>query len=203
MSFLTKEQIHKIGFAKVGDHVFISDKTSFYNPSKISMGSYVRIDDFCVFSAGSGGIELGDSVHISSFVTLIGEAKIKIGTYCGLSSKVSVFSSNDDFSGLSLPGVKILIPEKFRNVINRPVIFEDYTGIGTLSVVLPGVTISEGTMVGSLSLVRKDLKPWSIYSGNPLRFIKKRSQEMLRFIPELKKMREDGSIEVYEYGVDS
>jgi galactoside O-acetyltransferase len=201
MPFLTKEKLYKIGFASLGENVFISDKASFYNPSNISIGSYIRIDDFCVLSAGSGGIELKDFVHIGCQSSLIGEAKIKMGTYCGLSSKVSVFSSNDDFSGISLPGVKILIPEKFRNVITKPVIFDDYTGVGTLSVVLPGVTISEGTMVGSLSLVRKDLKPWSIYSGNPLRFVKKRSREMLRFIPQLKKMWEEGLIEVDDYGV--
>ena len=198
MPFLTKEQLGKIGFAKLGEHVFISDKASFYNPRAISIGSHVRIDDFTVFSAGSGGIEIGDSVHIACFASLIGDAKIKIGTYCGLSSKVSVYSSNDDFTGLSLPGVKVLIPDEFRNVINKPVVFEDYTGIGTLSVVMPGVTVSEGAMVGALSLVRKNLKPWSIYSGNPLRFIKKRNQEMLKFIPELKRMRDEGLIKDYD-----
>lgn len=198
MPFLAREKIKRIGFASVGEHVYISDKASFYNPSAISIGSHVRIDDFTVFSAGSGGIEIGDSVHIACFASLIGDAKIKIGTYCGLSSKVSVYSSNDDFTGLSLPGVKVLIPDEFRNVINKPVVFEDYTGIGTLSVVMPGVTINEGAMVGALSLVRKDLKPWSIYSGNPLRFIKKRNQEMLKFIPELKRMRDEGLIKDYD-----
>jgi len=53
-------------------------------------------------------------------------------------------------------------------------------------VVLPGVTIGEGTVVGAFSFVRKSLKPWGIYIGNPLRYVKKRSKDMLQFIPELK-----------------
>lgn len=198
MPFLTKEQLNKIGFAKLGEHVFISDKASFHNPSKISLGSYVRIDDFCVFSAGHGGIELGDFVHIGCFASMIGEAKIKIGNYSGVSSKVAVYSSSDDFSGHSMPGVQVVIPDEFRHLTHKPVIFEDYTGVGTLCVVLPGVTIREGAMVGALSIIRKSLKPWSIYSGNPLRFIKSRSQEMLKFIPQLEKMRAEGLLKDYD-----
>lgn len=186
MPYLSREQIIEIGFAKVGEHVFISDKASFHNPSNISMGSYIRIDDFCILSAGSGGIELGDYVHIACYTSLIGEAKIKMGFYCGLSSKVSVYSSSDDFSGHSLPSVKLL-QEKYRNVTDKPVTFEDYSTVGASCVVLPGVTVGEGAIVGALSFVRKSLKPWSIYSGNPIRFIRKRSQDMLQLIPEIKK----------------
>jgi galactoside O-acetyltransferase len=184
MAFLSKTEIEKIGFASVGEHVFISDKASFYNPARISIGNFVRIDDFCVFSAGSGGIELGNFIHITCYVSLIGEAKIKIGNFCGLSTKVAVFSSNDDFSGHSMFGAKLIL-EVHRDVISKPVIFEDYTAIGAMSVILPGVTIQEGSVVGAFSFIRKSIKPWGIYTGNPVRFIKKRSKEMLQFIPEL------------------
>jgi dTDP-4-amino-4,6-dideoxy-D-glucose acyltransferase len=187
MAFLTTEQIDKIGFAQVGKEVYISDKATFYNPSHISMGSHIRIDDFCIFSAGRGGIEIGDFVHITCYVSLIGEEKIKIGNFCGLSSKVAVFSSNDDYSGESLLGAKI-IQEKHRNVTNKPVIFEDYTTVGAMSLILPGVTIGEGSVVGAFSFVRKSIKPWGIYFGNPLKFIKKRSKKMLEYIPEMKEL---------------
>jgi dTDP-4-amino-4,6-dideoxy-D-glucose acyltransferase len=198
MPFLTKEQLNKIGFANLGENVFISDKASFYNASRISLGSYVRIDDFSVLSAGSGGIELGDFVHIGCQSSLIGEAKIKMDFYSGLSSKVSIYSSNDDFSGVSLPGVKTIIPEDFRKLTIRPVTLQSYTIIGSNSVILPGVTVGEGAVVGALSFVRKDCKPWFTYSGNPLRRLRRRSQEMLKFIPELIKMRKNGLIDVYE-----
>lgn len=203
MAFLRREQLYEMGFASLGEHVFISDKASVHNSSKISIGNYVRIDDFCVLSAGSGGIELSDFVHIGCQSSLIGEAKIKMGFYSGLSSKVSLYSSNDDFSGISLPGVKIFIPEQFRKLTIKPIILENYTIIGSNSVVLPGVTIGEGAVVGALSFVRKNCKPWFTYSGNPLRSISRRNKEMLKFIPELKKMREDGLIKLPLYGIES
>lgn len=198
MPFLTKEQLDKIGFLSIGKHVFISDKASFHNASKISIGNYVRIDDFCVFSPGNGGIEIGNFVHIGCYVSLIGEGKIKLGNFCGLSSKVAVYSSNDDFSGISMPGVKVVIPDRFRNITNKPVTFEDYTGVGTMSVILPGVTIREGAMVGALCFVRKSLKPWYIYGGNPLIPLTKRNQHMLQYIDELKVMLSEGLIKDYD-----
>lgn len=198
MPFLTRDQLSKIGFAKIGEHIFISDKASFHNPGNISLGDYIRIDDFCVFSAGTGGIELGDFIHIGCSSTLIGDGKIKMGNFSGVSSQVAIYSSSDDFSGHSMPGVRVVIPDEFRHLDNKPVTFGDYTGIGTHSVVLPGVTISEGAMAGAMSLVRKSLKPWSLYTGNPLRFLKSRSKDMLRFIPEMEKMRKEGLIKNYD-----
>lgn len=198
MPFLSREQLQNIGFASIGDHVFISDKASIHTPSRISIGNYVRIDDFCVLSAGSGGIEFGDFIHIACQSSLIGDAKIKMGNFTGMSSKVSIYSSSDDFSGRSMQGMKVVIPDEFRDLNSKPVIFEDYSGMGTMCVVLPGVTIGEGTMVGAFSMVRKSLKPWGIYSGNPLRFVKKRSQNMLKYTTELKKMRAEGLLKDYD-----
>lgn len=198
MPFLSKDQLQKIGFAKMGEHVFISDKVSFHNPSHIALGDYVRIDDFCVFSAGSGGIELSDFVHIGCASTLIGDGKIKIGRFSGVSSNVAIYSSSDDFSGHFMPGIRVIVPDEFRHLDNKPVIFEDYTGVGTRSVVFPGVTLHEGAMAGAMSLVRKSLKPWSIYSGNPIRFIGSRSRDMLKFISEFEKKYKEGSLKSYD-----
>jgi galactoside O-acetyltransferase len=54
--------------------------------------------------------------------------------------------------------------------------------IGAGSVVLPGVTIGEGAAVGALSLVRKDVPPYAIVAGNPMRTLGQRSEERLRLL---------------------
>lgn len=46
-SFYTDKELKKIGLKSYGGDVLISKKTSFYNPSQISLGHHVRIDDFC------------------------------------------------------------------------------------------------------------------------------------------------------------
>ncbi|MCE9680634.1 acyltransferase, partial [Shewanella sp. AS1] len=62
MAQLAREVIDSMGFATVGENVLISDRASFYNCPGISLGSNVRIDDFCVVSAGAGGIYIGNHV---------------------------------------------------------------------------------------------------------------------------------------------
>ena len=37
------------------------------------------------------------------------------------------------------------------------------------AVILPGVTIGEGAVVGANSVVDRNLKPWTIYHGNPVK----------------------------------
>lgn len=54
MGFYTREQLEKKGFKSIGENVLISDKTSIYSPQNISIGNNVRIDDYCVLSAGGG-----------------------------------------------------------------------------------------------------------------------------------------------------
>ena len=45
--------------------------------------------------------------------------------------------------------------------------------------IMPGVTLAEGTSVGAMSLVRKSTEAWSIYVGNPAKKIKDRSKELI------------------------
>jgi acetyltransferase-like isoleucine patch superfamily enzyme len=183
MGFLTKAQIDAIGFKSIGINVLISDKSSIYNPQNISIGSNVRIDDFCILSAGEKGIEIGNYIHIACYVSLLGSELIKLYDFIGISSRTAVYSSSDDYSGNFLTGPTIDV--KFKNVDNRPVVFHSHSIIGVGSVILPGVEIGEGTAVGALSLVSKNLNSWSIYSGTPARFMKTRSKKMLDFIDKL------------------
>lgn len=181
MAYLNSEQLKSMGFASIGTNVLISDKASIYNAQKIKIGSNVRIDDFCIISAGEHGIEIGNFVHIACYVSLIGNELIKVQDFVGISSRTAVYSSSDDYSGNFLMGPTI--PNQYKNVDSRPVVFENHTVIGAGSVILPGVTVAEGTAVGALSLVSKNLEAWSIYIGSPIKFIKPRAKEMLQYVP--------------------
>lgn len=181
MAYLNSEQLKAMGFASIGTNVLISDKASIYNARKIKIGSNVRIDDFCIISAGEHGIEIGNFVHIACYVSLIGNELIKVQDFVGISSRTAVYSSSDDYSGNFLMGPTI--PNQYKNVDSRPVVFENHTVIGAGSVILPGVTVAEGTAVGALSLVSKNLEAWSIYIGSPIKFIKPRAKEMLQYVP--------------------
>ena len=177
--FYTKEQLSEIGFKSIGDNVLISDKSSIYNAKNIEIGSNVRIDDFCILSAGEGGIKIGNYVHVACYAHLIGSGQIIVDDHSQISGKVSIYSSSDDFSGDFLIGPTV--PKEFTNVRNLTVHLKKYVILGCNAVVLPGVTIEEGSAIGALSLVSKSLPGYGIYGGNPLKFLKERTKGMQKY----------------------
>ncbi len=177
MGQLTREAMERMGFAALGANVMLSDRSSFYNCAAIAIGDNVRIDDFCVLSAGAGGIEIGDHVHIAVGVTLIGAGRISLADYCGLSSRVAIYSSNDDYSGAAMTGPTV--PSQYTAVTNADVVLAKHVVVGSGSVILPGVTLEEGVAVGALSLVNRNCLAFGIYAGNPARRVRERKRDLL------------------------
>lgn len=177
MAMLDHDAIQSLGFESVGKNVQISDRASFCGAGRIKIGSNVRIDDFCVLSAGEGGIEIGSYVHIAVGATLIGAGKITLSDFSNISSRVSIYSSNDDYSGASLTNPTV--PDKYKNVVHAPVILGRHAIVGSGAVVLPGIKIGEGAAVGALSLVTKDCEEFVVYAGNPAKRIKERKRDLL------------------------
>ena len=177
MAMLGREAIDALGFASVGENVQISDRASFYGAGRITLGSNVRIDDFCVLAAGAGGISVGDYVHIAVGSSLIGAGKITMSDFSGLSSRVAIYSSSDDYSGAVLTNPTV--PSEFTGVTHADVFLGKHVIVGSGSVILPGVTLEEGVAVGALSLVHKHCEAFGIYAGNPARRIKERKRDLL------------------------
>lgn len=177
-SFYSNSELRKIGFKSIGTDVLISKKTSIYGASRICIGSNVRIDDYCVISAGQGGINIGNYVHIAVFSSLQGNASIIINDFAGLSSRVSIYSSNDDYGGDYMTNPTV--PIEFTNVFSKDVLIEKHVIIGSGSIVLPGVKINKGAAIGALSMVNRDCEELFIYKGNPAKKIIKRNDGFLK-----------------------
>ena len=174
-SFYTEKELSSLGLKKYGRNVKISRHASIYGAQNISIGDNVRIDDFCILS---GHIELGSYIHIAAYSALYGgEAGIFISDFANLSSRISVYSVSDDYSGTTLTSP--MIPDKNKHVISKPVHIGRHVIIGSTSVVLPGVTIPEGCAFGCFSFVNADTEAWSIYAGIPVRKIRDRKKDLL------------------------
>lgn len=189
VAWLTRTELKEMNFCSFGENVYISNKASYYNCPQISIGNNVRIDDFCVLSAGKGGIKIGDHVHIAVYVALIGAETIFLDDFSGISSKVTIYSSNDDYSGEYLTGPTV--PVAFTNVNSAAVYVGRHAVIGSGSVVLPGVTIEEGAIVGALSLVNKNCEAFGMYVGSPAKNKKTRSTQLLSVEKEFLKEKND------------
>ena len=177
MAMLSREAIEALGFASVGESVQLSDRASFYGAARITLGNNVRIDDFCVLAAGVGGIVIGDYVHIAVSASLIGSGKITMSDFSGISSRVSIYSSSNDYSGATLTNPTV--PSEYAGVTHADVFLGKHVIVGSGSVILPGVTLEEGVAVGALSLVHKRCEAFGIYAGNSARRIKGRKRDLL------------------------
>lgn len=177
MAIHSREALERMGFEALGHNVQVSTLASLHGVSHITLGNNVRIDDFCVLSAGTGGISIGSHVHIAVFCSLIGAGRITMQDFSGLASRVAVYSSNDDYSGAFLTNPTV--PDEFTNVTHANVLIGRHAIVGTGSVILPGAHLQEGVAIGALSLVDRDCPAFGIYAGRPARRLGDRSRNLL------------------------
>lgn len=155
---------------KVGSNVLIHRSTVFFNPKKIFIESNVRIDCFCLLSAGPEGIHIGSYIHLGASTHLFGSGgKITLASFCNISSRVSLFTASDDYKEGYLTNPTI--PMEYKLVTQAPIQIDSHAIIGCASVVMPGITISLGGSVGALSFVNKNVPELAIVAGIPIRQI--------------------------------
>lgn len=177
MSFLSQSELKNIGFKSLGKNVLISNKASIYNAKNISIGDNTRIDDFSILSAGEGGIKIGSNVHIACFATIIGKGMVIMHDFSGLSSRVSVYSSSDDYSGEYMTNP--CIPVDFTNTTHKDVIIGKHVVVGASSIILPGVHLADCSAVGAMSLVKDNVGEFEIVVGIPAKKVKDRKRKIL------------------------
>jgi acetyltransferase-like isoleucine patch superfamily enzyme len=123
------------------------DKTSIYH------NSYVY-----------GKVKVGKNTWIGPFTILDGTGGISIGDNCSISSGVQIYSHNS---------VKWALSKGKEKYEMKPVKIESYCFIGPNSIIKSGITIGKHSVVGASSFVNKNVKPFSIVAGNPIKVIGK------------------------------
>lgn len=172
------DELYKLGFLSVGTNVKWHRHAIFINPGKISIGNNVRIDAFCLISAGEKGVEIGNNVHIAAGAYIFGSAgRVGIGNFCGLSSRTTIYTSTDDYVEGHLTNPTV--PDRFKKVAVGDVVLKTHALVGASSVIMPGVVMEYGSACGAMTFVSRNLKEFELGVGNPMRVIKKRG-ELLR-----------------------
>ncbi len=175
MAYYSDKKLATFNFKKLGKNVKISTKASIYNHDQIEIDDNSRIDDFCVIS---GKIKIGKFVHITPMCLLAGgQLGIEIYDFCTFAYGTHIFTQSDDYSGLTMTNSNI--PKRYKNELISKVIIHKHSIVGAGSIIMPNVTLAEGTSIGAMSLIRKSTEAWSIYVGNPAKKIKDRSKELL------------------------
>jgi galactoside O-acetyltransferase len=167
-----------------GKNVIIGKTVRIRYPELVSIGDNCIIDDFTYISTQ---LEMEANVHISAGCKMIGgkNSRVIMKEYSTLSPNVVIAAGSDDYTGgIATP----MVPMELKgNVEYGTVLIGRHSIIGSGSVILPNVTFGEGATVGALSLVKKDLEPWSLYAGVPAKKIKDRNKkQILNFEEQLK-----------------
>ncbi|MDH5721460.1 MAG: acyltransferase [Spirochaetia bacterium] len=187
MGYYNELELRKFGWKSIGRNVMISTRASIYNHEQIEIDDNSRIDDFCLLS---GKLKIGKNVFIGAFCNLAGGEKgIILEDLSCLSYNVQVFSQSDDYSGRTMTNPTV--PDKYKKEYKKIVVIEKHSIVGAGSIIFPGVTLKQGTSVGAMSLIKRNTKPWSIYSGNPAKFIRYKKKDILKLEEVFLKEQQD------------
>lgn len=127
--------------------------------------------------------EFGDKLIIGKFCALASGTTFIMGSANHRMSSVTTYPFNV-FGGAwqaNTPDHLSQLPFKGDTIIGNDV------WIGRESVIMPGAKIGDGAIVAAYSVVTKDVEPYTIYGGNPAKFIKKRfDEELISLLLKLK-----------------
>jgi len=166
--------------SEVGEDVFISSQVEIRRPNLVAVGSHVAIDSGFYLTTRA---TIGNYVHIGPFVTCIGGANaiLEMADYSTIAAGARLIVLGDEHLGAGLVGPTIPSPYKDKLIGGR-IKLEKFAAVGTNAIVMPGVTLREGSVVGAGSLLNRDTEPWTIYVGTPARAIRTREKaSMIQF----------------------
>ena len=129
------------------------------------------------------GAKIGKHCHIYPKVKIWAPWNIELGNYVGIADSVKLYSMDKifihDYSVISDGSYLCCGSHDYNSknfqLITKPITIKKKTWICSEAFIHPGVTISEGCVVGARSVVTKNLDhEYKVYAGNPCKQIKDR-----------------------------
>jgi acetyltransferase-like isoleucine patch superfamily enzyme len=144
--FALRSLAYKVVFKRLGGFCWVQPGVTIVQANRLSVGKHFGCNTGTYINA-IGGIDLGD--------------------YVLLGSNVTISSGMHPIEGRTPPIFA-------RPSIAKRIVIEDDVWIGAGAVIMPGVTIRQGTVVGANAVVTKDTEPYGVYVGAPARRIRDR-----------------------------
>lgn len=149
----------------------IIDEKAIIKQKLIIYGSHNAIDAGVYISTN---VKINCYTHISPYVTIIGgkESELITNGFNNIMSGARIICGSDRFDDSGLFGA--MIPDEYKGKqIIEPVIMEEFSNVGTNSIVLPGSKLRKGVLLTAGSLLMGDTEEWGVYKGNPAILVKK------------------------------
>lgn len=147
--------------------------TEFDKRGKLLKELFAEVGEGCFIEpplhANWGGhhVHLGKNVYANFSLTLVDDTHIYIGDYTMIGPNVVIATAGHPI----LPELRELGYQ-----YNAPVHIGKNCWLGAGVMILPGVTVSDNTVIGAGSVVTKDIPPNVLAAGNPCRVLREISE---------------------------
>ncbi len=160
---LTHPGIRTEGFIFLPKHYDIRKGKS----AEFIIGRFVWIGEGCAFRAHEGTLRIGQKCTFGGKNTINSYAGVDIGEEGLWADDIYVV----DFDHWYIdPHMTI----RSQGIRSEPIVIERNVWIAEKATVLRGVTVGEGSVIGAMSLVARDVPPYAVVGGVPARVLKYR-----------------------------
>jgi acetyltransferase-like isoleucine patch superfamily enzyme len=185
-----------------GKKLMLGRGVQFFNASKIKLGSWVKIDDYCSLSAlGTGELRIGNNSGIGAFSRIIistsfnqigshihignnvgigeyaylgGGGGLEIGDDCIVGQYFSCHPENHNYDSTKLP-------IRLQGVSRKGIKIGKNCWIGSKVTILDGVTIGDNCVIAAGAVITKSMPANSVIGGVPAKVLKERVLETAPF----------------------
>lgn len=168
-----RQFFYKFFLKKSAKNFILGEGIKIRFPENLSISDFVFIDDHVEIEAMLGFVKIGSRVHIGKYSKITAtNSSVIIEDFVGISDFVRIYAHTETIEEekkMSGP----MIDENEKGMMSAPIIIKKNAFISSGSVILPGVVIEEGAVITPNSFIKaySIIKSWSIYGGNPARFI--------------------------------
>ncbi|NEU10251.1 putative colanic acid biosynthesis acetyltransferase [Flavihumibacter sp. R14] len=113
-------------------------------------------------------LETEDLVTIGPGVEIYNPGGVFLGHHAILSQDSYLCGATHDYDSIRFTYIK------------KEIIIDSYVWICAKATVLPGVRCAAGSVLGATSITSRNLDSWSVYAGNPCKFVKKRKNFLIQ-----------------------
>lgn len=186
LGLFLRQKFYRFLFKEIGEKTVIGRGICLRQPRKISIGKSCIIDDYSritVSGSANACISIGDNVFLGPYTVLASRnANIEIkdhaniGSHCRIGSKEGKISIGRYVLVASFCYIgagrhitdDVKRPMALQGYVSKGgVLIEDDVWVGTNVTILDGVKIGKGSIIGTGSVVLKDIPPYSIAYGIP------------------------------------
>lgn len=162
-------------FKEIGTRSWIKPLAQLHTPSRISIGSGVRVEKNCTLYAvkKSGNIEyegeisISDGTFINENCNITAAHGIKIGENVAFGPNVFVCDFDHDYEMIEVNRLETPLRSK------GPIKIGDRCWIGINACITSGVILGHDCVVGANSVVTSSFPPYTVIAGIPARAIKR------------------------------